>query len=44
MNLRIKNGKPILESETGNTVVIGDIQEGDDYFISTCRKHYFKPF
>ncbi len=44
MNLRIKNGKPILESETGNTVVIGDIQEGDDYFISTCRKHYFNPF
>ena len=44
MNLRIKNGKPILESETGKTVVIGDIQEGDDYFISTCRKHYFNPF
>lgn len=43
MNLRIKNGKPILESETGNTVVIGDVEEGEDYFISTCRKHYFKP-
>ena len=42
MNLRIKDGKPILES-TGNAVVIGDTTESEDYFISTCRKHYFKP-
>ncbi len=44
MNLRIKNGSPIFDSETGNTVVIGDTNESEDYFISTCRKHYFKPF
>ncbi len=38
MNLRIKNGKPVLTSETGNTVVIGDIEEGEDYFISLLNK------
>ncbi len=43
MNLRVKDGKPILET-TGNAVVIGDTKEGEDYFISTCRKHYFNPF
>ncbi len=43
MNLRILNGKPIINSETGNTVIIGDILESEDYFISTCRKHYFNP-
>lgn len=43
MNLRIKNGKPIINSDTLNTVVIGDVNVGDDYFISTCRKHYFNP-
>lgn len=41
MNLRILNGKPVRNSDAGNTVVIGDVDESDDYFISTCRKHYF---
>lgn len=43
MNLRVINGKPIIKSNTGETIVIGDINVSDDYFISTCRKHYFKP-
>lgn len=43
MNLRVKNGSPIRSSDTGNTVVIGDTTEGEDYFISTCRRHYFNP-
>lgn len=42
MNLRIKNGKPVFQS-TGNAIVIGDTKEGEDYYISTCRKHYFNP-
>lgn len=43
MNLRVKNGKPIYNSETGNTIVIGDTIESEDYFISTCRYHYNNP-
>ncbi len=43
MNLRVKNNKPIMEDSEGNMIVIGDIFEDKDYFISTCRKHYFNP-
>lgn len=44
MNLRIKNGEPILQADSSETIVIGDVEDGDDYFITTCRKHYFHPF
>lgn len=43
MNLRIKNNIPINYEEIGDTIVIGDVNQSEDYFITTCRKHYFNP-
>jgi thymidine kinase len=40
MNLRIVNGKPIYE---GDSVHVGDIKNGEDYYIPVCRNHYFQP-
>lgn len=40
MNLRIVNGKPIYE---GNSIHVGDVKNGEDYYIPVCRNHYFQP-
>jgi thymidine kinase len=40
MNLRILNGKPIYD---GNTTHVGDVEVGEDFYLPTCRKHYFNP-
>lgn len=39
-NLRIVNGNPVYD---GDTVQVGDVKEGDSYYMSVCRKHYFNP-
>jgi thymidine kinase len=39
-NLRIVNGKPVYD---GETVQVGDVKEGDSYYMSVCRWHYFNP-
>lgn len=39
-NLRVIDGKPIYE---GDFIKIGDINKCEEYYISTCRKHYFSP-
>ena len=41
MNLRVVNGKPVYSGET--EIVIGDTKEGEDYYIQTCREHYYNP-
>lgn len=40
MHLRILNGEPIY---SGNAIKCGDIEGENDYYISTCREHYFRP-
>lgn len=40
MNLRIVNGKPIYK---GENIHVGDVKNGEDYYIPVCRKHYFEP-
>lgn len=40
MNLRIVNDKPIYK---GESIHVGDVKNGEDYYIPVCRKHYFQP-
>lgn len=39
-NLRVLNGKPIYNGEVVN---VGDVKEGDDYYVPVCNYHYYKP-
>lgn len=41
MNLRVKHNKPLYFDES--EIAIGDVNIGEDYYISVCRKHYFSP-
>lgn len=41
MNLRVKDGKPIYTGE--GAISLGDTVESEDYFIQTCKKHYYHP-
>lgn len=43
MHLRVENGKPVRASETNETIIVGDTLVANEYYISTCRKHYFNP-
>lgn len=40
MNLRIENGQPVY---SGEEVKLGDIVEGENYYIPVCREHYKRP-
>lgn len=40
MNLRIVDDKPIYK---GENIHVGDVKNGEDYYIPVCRKHYFQP-
>lgn len=40
MNLRVVDGKPTYD---GKTIQIGDIENGEEYYIPTCYFHYYNP-
>jgi thymidine kinase len=40
MNLRVLNGQPIYDGESTH---VGDVEAGEDFYLPTCRKHYFEP-
>lgn len=40
MNLRIENGNPVY---SGDEVKLGDVVEGEDYYLPVCREHYKRP-
>lgn len=43
MNIRVHDGVPMYEGE--NSIAVGDVKasESSDYYVQTCRKHYFNP-
>lgn len=41
MNLRIENGQPVYDGK--QTIVLGDTQKDESYYVQTCRHHYNNP-